>query len=125
MLADATRLTGVHRRILALAFLGWMFDFYDLILYTFLIRAIGAELALKDLGHGYALGTSFLAAAVGGLAGGFLADRYGRTRMISWTILVYSTGSLLSGLAPNALCLFIARIITGLGVGGEWAAGHA
>src|SRR6478735_8120601 len=125
LLSESPRITPVHVRLLALAFLGWMFDFYDLILYTFLTRPITAELGLTRMDHSLALGLSFVATAVGGIAGGFLADRYGRRRMVSWTILLYSLGSLLSGLSHTRNFLFFARAITGMGVGGEWAAGHA
>jgi MFS family permease len=115
----------VHRRILILASLGWMFDFYDLILYTFLTRPISEELGLTRMDHSLALGLSFAATAVGGVVGGAMADRFGRRRMVSWTILLYSAGALLSGLAQSRDFLFFARVLTGLGVGGEWAAGHA
>jgi MFS family permease len=125
MLADARRLTGTHIRILTLAFLGWMFDFYDLILYTFLTRPISAELGLTRLDHSIALGLSFGFTAVGGVACGALADRFGRRAVVSWTILLYSAGSALSGFAHGRELLFFARAITGIGVGGEWAAGHA
>lgn len=125
LLCESPTLTPIHRRILVLAFLGWMFDFYDLILYTFLTRPITAELGLTKMDHAQALGLSFTATAVGGIACGFLADRYGRRTVISWTILLYSAGSLMSGLATGKEMLFVARIVTGMGVGGEWAAGHA
>jgi MFS family permease len=125
LLSESPTVGPVHRRILALAFLGWMFDFYDLILYTFLTRPISAELGMERMDHSLALGLSFLATAVGGVVGGALADRYGRRRMVSWTILLYSAGSLLSGLSPTRNVLFCGRMLTGLGVGGEWAAGHA
>ncbi len=125
MLNESPRPTATHRRILFLALLGWTFDFYDLILYTFLTRDITAELGLTRLDHSYALGISFTATAAGGIACGFLADRFGRRTVVSWTILLYSLGSLLSGLAWSRESLFLARVVTGLGVGGEWAAGHA
>jgi MFS family permease len=125
LLCESPQITAVHRRILALAFLGWTFDFYDLILYTFLTRAISADLGLSHMGHGFALGLSFAATAVGGIASGLLADRFGRRRLVSWTILVYSLGSLLSGIATSEAMLLAARAVTGLGVGGEWAAGHS
>ncbi len=125
LLCESPRLTGTHYRILALSFLGWMFDFYDLILYTFLVKPITAELGLTELDHAWALGLSFSATAVGGIVCGFLADRYGRRTVISWTILLYSAGSLLTGLAHGRRLILIARVLTGLGVGGEWAAGHA
>jgi MFS family permease len=125
LLSESPHILPVHRRILALAFLGWMFDFYDLILYTFLTRPISAELGLDKLDHAHALGISFAATAVGGIVCGFLADRHGRKNVVTWTILLYSAGSLLSGLAPGKWTLFAARALTGIGVGGEWAAGHA
>src|SRR5262245_27216857 len=125
LLSESPRIEPVHRRILALAFLGWMFDFYDLILYTFLTRPISDELHLSRWDHSLALGLSFFATAVGGVGGGLLADRFGRRRMISWTILLYSAGSLFSGLATSRDTLFLARFITGVGGGGEGAAGHS
>src|SRR5437764_1097498 len=94
LLCESPRITHLHRRILVLAFLGWMFDFYDLILYTFLTRQISSDLGLTRLDHAHALGISFAATAVGGIASGFLADRFGRRTVVSWTILLYSAGSL-------------------------------
>jgi len=125
LLHESPRITPIHRRILGLAFLGWMFDFYDLILYTFLTRPITEDLGLTRMDHAHALSLSFAATAIGGIASGLLADRFGRRTLVSWTILLYSAGSLLSGLAPSLAWLLAARVITGIGVGGEWAAGHA
>ena len=44
--------------------------------------------------------------------------------MLASTVLVYSIGSLVCGLAPNLTVFMIGRAIVGLGVGGEWAIGH-
>lgn len=125
LLSEAPRPGPVHRRILWLSLLGWLFDFYDLILYTFLTRQISADLGMDRMDHAHALGISFLATAVGGIGAAFFADRLGRRTLISWTILIYSAGSLLCGLAGSKAMLLCARVITGIGVGGEWAAGQA
>jgi len=125
LLSESASLTATHRRILALAFVGWMFDFYDLILYTFLKRPITDSLGLTHEQHSWVLGISFVATAVGGIACGFLADRIGRRATVSWTIVLYSAGCLMTGLATSLPMLVIARFLTGAGVGGEWAAGHA
>jgi len=116
--------TAAHHRILLFSWAGWVFDFYDLVLYTFLALPIGAELGLSKLDLSLVLGTSLAATAVGGVAFGFLSDRYGRRSVLQWTILTYSVGTFLCGFATSLPVLLAFRVITGLGVGGEWATGQ-
>jgi MFS family permease len=125
LLSDTVRPTAVHWRILGLTWAGWLFDFYDLILYTFLLAPISAELGLARETHAVLLGASLGATAAGGILFGYLADRHGRRTVLQWSILTYSAGTTLCGLAPGAGALLAARVVTGLGVGGEWAIGHA
>src|SRR5262245_61850495 len=108
-----------------MAWAGWLFDFYDLILYTFLLAPISEDLGFGRDVHAVILGASLGATAVGGLIFGALADRFGRKPVLQATILTYSAGVLACGLAPGASWLLAARVLTGLGVGGEWATGHA
>ncbi len=123
-LNEAEKPTRIHYRILFMSWAGWVFDFYDLILYTFLLIPIGQELHLTNVELSYVLGASLAATAIGGVAFGFLSDRYGRKSVLQWTILTYSIGTLLSGLSPGLEFLIVFRIVTGLGVGGEWATGQ-
>lgn len=113
-----------HYKILGLSWAGWVFDFYDLILFTFLIIPIGNELHLSQLTLSYALGVSLAATAVGGVIFGILSDRYGRKTVLQLTIVIYSLGTFLCGLSTSLESLILFRIITGLGVGGEWATGQ-
>jgi MFS family permease len=105
-----------------------MFDFYDLVLFAYLSRAISRDFGwgpnenqYKALTVGVALATSGL----GGIVFGGLADRYGRRRVMTWTILIYSIGTGLCGFAGGLVSLVLLRAVTGFGVGGEWATGHA
>ena len=123
-LNESEHVTSAHRRILLMSWAGWVFDFYDLILYTFLLIPIGQELHLDNVQLSYVLGSSLAATALGGVLFGILSDRYGRKSVLQWTILVYSAGTFLCGLAQNLELLVVFRIITGLGVGGEWATGQ-
>ncbi len=124
LLNEYEKPTGQHYSILLLSWAGWIFDFYDLILFTFLLIPIGRELHFSNVTLSYVLGASLAATAVGGVIFGFLSDRYGRKSVLQWTILTYSIGTFLSGLASSFELLMIFRIITGLGVGGEWATGQ-
>src|SRR5262245_2856869 len=127
LLSESTVVLPIHRKILMFSFIGWIFDFYDLLLLSFVISTttLRQDLALSQQDVGVLLGTALAFTAVGGFIGGALGDRYGRKPLLMVTILVYSVGTLLSGMATGMWTLFLARAITGIGVGGEWAVAHA
>lgn len=113
-------------RVLLFCWLGWVFDFYDLILFSFTKGAVAAELGLSVTGPvAWIEGWSLLATAVGGFLFGRIADRTGRRRAMVVSVVVFSLGALLTGLATGFWSLLLARVVTGLGVGGEWGIGHA
>lgn len=124
LLNECARPTRRHYSILALSWAGWLFDFYDLVLFSFLLVPMRQDLGLTDIQLSVLLGTSLGATAVGGVVFGWLADRIGRKPVLSITILTFSLGTLLCGFATGLPSLLAFRILTGLGVGGEWATGQ-
>jgi MFS family permease len=116
---------AIHLRIVALAFAAWIFDFYDLILYSFLLVPVARELHLTPEQSALALGTSLLMTALGGIIFGFLGDRFGRRPMIVATVAIYGVGTLLCGFSRTLTQLIVFRSITGLGMGGGWAPGQS
>ena len=108
-----------------IAFAGWMFDFYDLVLFSFLLIPIGHDLGLSATQEAWLLGVALGASGVGGILFGYLSDIYGRKKVMTWTICLYSLGTALTAFATGPLTLLLFRLVTGLGVGGEWAVGHA
>jgi hypothetical protein len=108
-----------------IAFAGWMFDFYDLVLFSFLLIPIGRDMHLTVGQEAWLLGVALGASGVGGIVFGYLSDVFGRKRVMMWTICLYSFGTALTALSTGPGTLLMFRLLTGLGIGGEWAVGHA
>lgn len=121
---SSRELSRTHFHIFIMCWAGWLFDFYDLILYSFLLIPISKELAFTDMESSVVLGSSLAMTAVGGMLFGYLSDRFGRKHVLQWTIITYSFGTLMCGFSQSLMWLLFWRSVTGLGVGGEWATGQ-
>src|SRR6266566_3778520 len=97
LLSESADVLPIHRKILAFAFIGWIFDFYDLLPLTFLVSTttLRTDLGLSTDQVSILLGTALAFTAVGGFIGGALGDRYGRKPLLMITILIYSVGTLM------------------------------
>lgn len=113
-----------HRAFVA-ASLGWMLDSFDVMLYALVLPAVMRSLGLNAAAGGRLQSVTLIAAAAGGISFGVLADRWGRTRALMLSVLLYSIFTAACGFAANAAQLAIFRICLGLGMGGEWASGAA
>jgi len=68
-------------------------------------------------------GSSYSAGSIiGAIVFGFLADRYGRKKLFLITPTVYLSSALITGFTPNISYFCFCRFITGMGIGGEFAA---
>lgn len=123
--------------VLIIAALGWLFDTMDQNLFTMVRRPslmailrpqypnpADLEVAVKNAG-GLITTLFILGWATGGFLFGMLGDKLGRTKTMILTILTYALFTGLSGLANSVWFYAVARFLTGMGVGGEWAAGAA
>lgn len=124
LMNEETKLTKDHYKIFGLSWAGWVFDFYDLMLFTFLVSYLQADLHFSAEMLSLCLGISLFATGFGGIVFGALGDKYGRKKVLQWTIVIYSIGTMLSAFSWSFYSLIIFRFITGLGVGGEWATGQ-
>ena len=123
---------GMQMTLLA-GFLGWMMDGYEQALFPTLARPALESMApvgvvVDDfVGRWMGIITSafLLGAAIGGAAFGWLGDRIGRVKAMSFSILFYSIFSGVCYFATDPLHLAGARFMAALGMGGEWALGVA
>ena len=108
-----------------LAALGYFVDIYDLLLFS-IIRIP----SLNDLGVSDSTGTGLLilntqmfGLLLGGILWGVLGDKLGRTRVLFYSITLYSIGNLLNGFVQTGTQYAIIRFIAGIGLAGELGAG--
>jgi MFS family permease len=131
---------GYHWWILCVATMGWMFDTMDQRLFV-----LSRERALEELLDlpseteeqqkeakatvkfygGIATALLLIGWATGGLIFGVIGDRWGRAKTMFLAIFVYSLFTGLSSIALSWWDFALYRFLTGLGVGGEFAAGVA
>jgi MFS family permease len=118
--------------VLLAAFLGWMFDGLEMGIFPQIARSALGELLAKGVSEDtikwwhQVIDACFLfGAAAGGFVFGWLGDRIGRVKAMSFSILVYSgfTGLLYFVRAPEHIAIL--RFIAAIGMGGEWALGVA
>jgi len=111
------------KKALIAASLGWLLDAFDVMLYALILTAVVKDLGLSLATGGQLASLTLAASALGGLVFGVVADKLGRTRALSLSILLYSVFTFACGLAQNVWQLAIFRFLLGLGMGGEWASG--
>jgi MFS family permease len=114
---------------LVAAWLGWGFDVFDALLFSFVARPTLATLMPGSTDDEVNLALAVLSSlflvgwATGGILFGRITDRLGRTRTLLITMITYSVATAACALSPNIYLLAAFRVIASLGVGGEWAAG--
>ena len=104
---------------------GYAMDGFDLLILGFMLSAISADLNLTPAQSGSLVTWTLIGAVVGGIAFGALSDRYGRVRVLTWTIVLFAVFTGLCAIAQGYWDLLIYRTIAGIGLGGEFGIGMA
>ena len=115
--------TGEQWRVLFAAKFGWMLDAMDFMLYTMAVGQLRAYFQFGDDVAGLLGTVTLVMSGVGGTIFGYVADRFGRTRALMATILIFSVCSLGAATSQSVMQLMFWRAILGIGMGGEWASG--
>lgn len=114
------------RRTLVIAFffcfLGLLADGVDLMFLAYSLNSLKAEFGLSNFEAG-SLGSITLAGmAIGGIYGGWCCDRFGRVRVVTWTIVIFSLGTALLGMTHNYWQFALIRFLSSLGLGSLFVA---
>ena len=113
------------RRALAAGMFGWMLDAFDVMLFALVLPAVRADLGLTNRDGGFLGSVMLIAAAGGGIAFGRIADRFGRTRALMLSVVLYSVFTFACGFANTLGQFVVFRIFLGIGMGGVWSSGAA
>jgi benzoate transport len=105
--------------------IGYAIDGFDLMILSFMLRAISGDLGLSQAQGASLITATLIGAVFGGIGFGMLSDRLGRVRVLTWTIVIYAVFTGLCALAQGYWDLLAFRTLAGLGFGGEFGIGMA
>ncbi|MDX3905984.1 MAG: MFS transporter [Pigmentiphaga sp.] len=113
------------RKAVIASTVGYALDGFDLLILGFILAAISSDLGLSSTQAGSLVTWTLVGAVVGGVVFGWLSDKFGRVRVLNWTILLFAIFTGLCALAQGYWDLLAYRTIAGLGLGGEFGIGMA
>jgi len=130
--SDLPQFTLLHWLICAVAALGFAFDIYELLMLPLIVRPALMELGPLAPGTpefnawvGWLFWAPAVAGGIFGLIGGYLTDRFGRRRVLVWSILLYAGSAMAAGFSTSVPMLLFFRCTTFVGVCVEFVAAVA
>lgn len=108
-----------HYTLLWVVGLGWMFDAMDTGIIAFILTILVKDWQLTATQSGFIVSISFVGMALGAIASGALADRFGRKALFMLTLAIYSLATAACAFAPNLTWLLVCRFVVGIGLGGQ------
>ncbi|WP_312847503.1 MFS transporter [Streptomyces sp. WAC 01420] len=109
---------GVQGKIFIIGGLGYLFDAYDIALNGFLMPLLGTHFDLTLSQRGFVATANLIGMAIGAIAWGSIADRIGRKKAFSVTLLIFALFSVLGALSPTYPVFLLLRFLAGVGLGG-------
>ena len=122
---DLVETDSYARKAVIASTVGYALDGFDLLILGFILAAISADLGFSGTQAGSLVTWTLVGAVFGGVVFGWLSDKYGRVRVLNWTILLFAIFTGLCSLATGYWDLLIYRTVAGIGLGGEFGIGMA
>lgn len=108
-----------HYTLLGLIGVGWLFDAMDTGLVSFVLPTLSQQWQLTPAQSGWIVSVAFVGMALGAVASGWAADRFGRRNVFVGTMVLYSIATGLCALSPSLSVLLFCRFWVGFGLGGQ------
>jgi MFS transporter, PHS family, inorganic phosphate transporter len=109
-----------HRRTVIISGVGFFTDAYDLFVIGTAAALVAIQWHLSTLQTSWVTGAAILGAFIGAFAFGRIADVFGRKKVYVTVAVIMIFGAVASSLAPDFIWLVVARLILGLGIGGDY-----
>ena len=103
--------------------IGYGLDGFDLLILSFALSGIIATFRITDTEAGALTTVTLLGAVLGGIIFGILSDRFGRVKMLTYSVILFAVFTGMSSLAAGFTDLAVYRLIAGIGIGGEFGIG--
>ncbi|MGM0138257.1 major facilitator superfamily transporter [Enterococcus sp. DIV0755b] len=111
-----------QRKVLVSTSAGIALENMDIMFLSFSLSTIITTFGITGTQAGFISTITNLGMLVGGIIFGILADKYGRVKVFSQTVIIFSIASLLMFFASNIYLVYLFRFIAGIGAGGEYGA---
>jgi MFS family permease len=118
--SDNAGISREHWKIMFISGMGFFTDAYDLFIIGVVMALLKPEWHVGKLEEGLVQSTALIAAAIGALLFGRIADMVGRKRIYGVEVLVLAAGAIASAFSPNIWWLIGFRFILGIGIGGDY-----
>ena len=117
---DESKLSSFHFKTVITAGMGFFTDAYDLFIIGVVSTILKNTWHITTLQISLLSSTALLAAALGAIIFGRIADRLGRKFVYGYELLILAAGAIASAFAPNVILLLVFRFVLGLGIGGDY-----
>lgn len=121
--SETGSITTYQKRTLFASTVGYALDGLDMMILGVCFTLIQSTFNLTNTDLGTLTSVTLLGAVLGGILFGTLADKYGRVKVFSWTIIIFSVFTGLCAISPNYESFLVFRFLSGLGLGGEFGIG--
>lgn len=125
LLYQTERMTAPQYQAFFGALLGWIFDYYEVFLLSFVVIPLSKDLSLSTAQIADLFSVQLACLALGGIMFGVLGDRIGRKGVLMYTVVMYGVGTLMRAFSFDYAWLVTWTAIAGFGIGGEYGVGQA